>query len=367
VSTSSNITFNTSSTLFQCHSWLRNYNWTNGTDIRDVNHVLLQRHIGGLTLLGCLDILGLLGNTLVLWIYAMKFRASNYRTYVIWLTSLDMVNCVVVMPFYIFYLCLPVMMENNVLCKFGRCMGYMATLSSAFVLIVIAVDRYRKVCSPARIQLTSKQAQTCCFIALFLALLISWPSSVMFGTSSLKVGLNDIWGQRCYMEENFIDSTYMAVFQVFMSAVAFIITVTLTTLYSLIVHSIYKHRRNFTGSQASTDSRLTCVVSASALERSTRKSTMTLLAVTMTFVLSALPHHILAIAFFINKNFECNLGLSGGLVYYTFVWLIFFNTAVNPFIYGFSDKRFRRHLIRASRKLKVNARTFSFRPTTIKV
>lgn len=327
--------------IFACHKWLLNFNFDNNTGLEDINNAFMQRNIGGIVLIGILTVFGLIGNSLVLWIYLVRFRQSNYRTYIIWLSSLDMVNCLGVMPFYFTYLCFPLLLGSKYACKLGRAGSYVVTLSSALLLIVIAVDRYRKICTPSKKQLSGKQAKICCSLGLVLSIALSWPTFVMFGKTSVEIGFNDLSGYRCLVEDEYADSIYMKMFQVTMSTIALAVTITLMLMYSLIVKGLYTHRKYFIGAQGSIKSRKACPIPAEMLDRSTRKSTMTLLAVTLCFILSFLPHHVLAIAFFMNKTFECSLGFSGGAAYYTFVWMVFFNTVADPVIYGFSDKRFR--------------------------
>ncbi|OWF52588.1 orexin receptor type 2-like [Mizuhopecten yessoensis] len=348
-------------TVVACHKWLLDFSFDNNTNLEDVNDAFMTRNIGGIVLIGILTTFGILGNSLVLWIYLMRFRQSNYRTYIIWLSSLDMVNCIGVMPFYFIYLCFPLIMESKYACKIGRSGSYVITLSSALLLIVIAGDRYRKICTPNKKQLSGKQATKCCFIGLIMSVLLSWPTFVMFGKNAVEVGLNDLRGYRCLVADEYADSTYMKVFQVIMSTIALTVTITLTLMYSLIVKGLYRHRKYFINAQGSIKSREACPIPAEMLDRSTRKSTMTLLAVTLCFILSFLPHHVLAIAFFMNKTFECSLGFSGGAAYYTFVWMVFFNTAADPVIYGFSDKRFRYELKRMCKGIRRGQWSFKAR------
>ena len=74
------------------------------------------------------------------------------------------------------------------------------------------------------------------------------------------------------------------------------------------------------------------------------KTTGTLFIVTLAYIVSAIPHHVLSMLFFAIPNFDCTLSLLGGQFYYTFIWSYMINSAINPFIYGFRDRRFRREM-----------------------
>ncbi|KAK3088465.1 hypothetical protein FSP39_019530 [Pinctada imbricata] len=74
------------------------------------------------------------------------------------------------------------------------------------------------------------------------------------------------------------------------------------------------------------------------------KTTGTLFMVTLAYILSAIPHHLLSILFFVIPNFDCNLSLIGSQFFYVFIWSYMINSTLNPFIYGFRDTRFRREM-----------------------
>lgn len=72
-----------------------------------------------------------------------------------------------------------------------------------------------------------------------------------------------------------------------------------------------------------------------------KRTTGTLFTVTLAYIVSAIPHHVLSVIFFVNPSFDCSMTLLGGQFYYTFIWSYFINSAINPFIYSFRDSKFR--------------------------
>jgi hypothetical protein len=67
--------------------------------------------------------------------------------------------------------------QNAIACKILRFVYYFASNSSDFVLIAIAVDRYRKVCQPFKRQITAKMTKLIDIVTVcFISLSISWPS-----------------------------------------------------------------------------------------------------------------------------------------------------------------------------------------------
>ena len=163
-------------------------------------------------------------------------------------------------------------------------------------------------------------------------------------------------GQRCLAPQKF--AKYMALFHITTIAYFMLVSSALVGVYVLIGRQIFRHSnfqnsvrkmsKSFTGSmQVKSDevnwaagSTRNGTISNSSLA----KTTGTLFAVTMAYIISGIPHHVLAIIFFVDKSFDCSLSLLEGQFYYTFIWSYFINSAVNPFIYGFRDQKFRKEI-----------------------
>ena len=60
---------------------------------------------------------------------------------------------------------------------------------------------------------------------------------------------------------------------------------------------------------------------------------------TLMFV-SYVPHLIMKIIMFLNKDLVPSLSYTGRVFYKTFIWCFFINNMANPFVYGFYDKQF---------------------------
>ena len=189
----SNDTDNTSVIEYpQCHEWVHRYidaNATSSVTLDDVNRVLTLRLLGGIIFLSSLIVIGLFGNVHVLYVYCRKYKKSNYRIYVLWLAILDILNCTITAPLVIFYLFTPVVYPNDIFCKIFRFMLYFFAMCSTSALVVIAVDRCRKVLKPLKRQITTTQAKKLCVLCLLVALVLSWPAIVLFGLTDAPTGI----------------------------------------------------------------------------------------------------------------------------------------------------------------------------------
>ncbi|KAK3087917.1 hypothetical protein FSP39_012426 [Pinctada imbricata] len=340
---------NVSSEAPACHVWLKDAlpNLYNAT-LDQVNSQLVRRNIGGILLLSALIIVGLIGNVHVMWIYLRQFKTSNYRVYVLWLAILDILNCTVVAPMVISYLFFPVQFPSLLYCKLFRFVLYVMAISSTSSLIAIAIDRYRKVCNPLGKQFSIKKAKFLCVLSLCVGIGMSWPAPIMYGMSHAPTGVPGLEGYRCFTEDYFKTTYYQTIFNAILGLYFIVVSSTLVFVYIRIGKHIKTHQKfqnNIRKMSVRNPEELKAVTNAGS-----NKSTVTLCVVTIAYILSALPHHILATLIFLKKDFDCSLSLVSAQLYYTFIWSYFVNSVVNPFIYGIRDKKFRFAVKRLYRK-----------------
>jgi hypothetical protein len=317
-----------------CPDWIYSMEWSNASTIEDVNRLFMVRNIPGLIFVCTLMVTGILGNALVLYIFGTRFARSNYRTYVLCLALLDEISSCIVMPFIIVYLIYPKNFPGSVLCKFGHFVGYYTSTASAFVLILIAIDRYRKICQPLKRQISKRLAQRSCLIINIMSLVISIQSPIIYGTSTNPTGISGIEETVCFMENNKVD--FGKAFYIQLQVCLAFVIVFITILYFQIMQKLDIHRRE-------SISRLSRQTSGPKIIR-TRKTTITFIVITSIFAISSEIHHALAMILHFVRNLECHMNRTEGSVFYFFLWTVFINNVSNPFIYGVSDDRFRKHL-----------------------
>lgn len=173
-----------------CHTWVKDYlPRDRNITLELANQILVTRLIGGVIFLAILIVIGLVGNAHVIYVYTRKFKNSNYRIYVLWLAILDIFNCSVSAPLVIIYLCNAVTFQSEVFCKTYRFILYFASICSTCALVVIAIDRCRKVTRPLGTQITTSQARLMCAACLGISLLLSWPALVLYGITDEPTGI----------------------------------------------------------------------------------------------------------------------------------------------------------------------------------
>lgn len=210
--------------------------------IEDLNAEEAKVYMGGTILICILSITGVIGNIHVLVVYIFRMKQSNHRVFIICLAFLDLITCVVGMPFVVTNLLRPFMFYDTTLCKILTFYNFFICISSAGILIVISVDRYRKICIPLGKQMSQTVAMAMCMVSMGASLMLSWPGLVLYGSSPLPTSHPDIVGYECNVLAELKETNYPIYFNgalLFVSVSSFIV---LAVLYSIIGKVIWNHR-----------------------------------------------------------------------------------------------------------------------------
>lgn len=327
----------------QCFSWMKETLTKPNVTLEEINQQHIGRFHGGLALLGFVIVAGMIGNMHVLMLYYKKFKVSNYRLFIIWLTCLDMINCCVSAPLIIFYLLHPIIYPYEGFCKMTRFTLYVCAIASTSAMVVIAIERYRKVMTPHSPQISLQTAKLMCLVSLVVAAGLSWPAPILFGLSHVPTGVEGLEGIRCLTDDTYKHTPYMSIYH-FTTLVYFVIvSICLIVVYVCIAKRVLKSGKfkdRVSGVPLTPDTR----ASTSSCVSKTVTKTITFLTVTLAYIACATPHHVLAILFFLSHNLDCKLSLLEAQFYYAFVWSYFLNSMINPCIYAYRDKKFRDEL-----------------------
>ncbi|XP_061173466.1 cholecystokinin receptor-like [Saccostrea echinata] len=353
--------------------------------LEELNQIEVQRRLAPMIYLGILMLLGVPGNLTVLFVYLFKFDSSTHRTFILALAIIDLVGSAVCMPFEIIEMNFQYTFYAVEACKFFRFNNTFVALTSIFVMIGLSVDRYRRVCKPLKTQLTVFMAKVVCGIAVFLSILFSWPILFLLGTRHVQLPYN-ITGYDCSTDDAYRKTIYPVahngiLFLIFVFAIVFLIVI-----YILIGRKIFKHirfRNTFKSSKSSSiSSRKTSSTKdhsngqeavilvnvnnkispreepkpskengrnstrkrneTTPEDNSKRKITRIAFAICLAFILSYLPHLVITVWTAIKGGFIAKPGPITSAVLPIVTRSIFINNIVNPFIYGFLDRRFRR-------------------------
>ncbi|XP_045182833.2 uncharacterized protein LOC123541432 [Mercenaria mercenaria] len=207
-------------------------------------------------------IVGVLGNALVLLVYSLRYRRSPARVYIVFLAAIDFSMCLFGLPYHLIDMTHPYTYTNASACKTLTFIIVTLFYMSVFGLIVIAVDRYLKICRPlGKVQISYFGKRRACGAAIFAAVLLSWPNIVLYGPSEMESPIGNITGHACFFETSYLETNYPFIYTMSTLFVCIGSTIFLVVSYSLIVRTIctrYKcNRLKLTGKSAFDETTLT--------------------------------------------------------------------------------------------------------------
>ena len=372
-------------------------NNTRNPTLDELNSEEAKVYLGGVVFVSILMAIGIVGNIHVLLVYGFRMKPSTHRIFIICLGCLDLITCCIGMPFVLVDLRRPLMFFMVSACKVLRFVNYFMCTASAWTLLLIAVDRYRKICVPLGKQMSITVAKGMCGVIMGVSLLTSWPAPVLYGHASVETTVENVTGVRCYTDDKFKDTKYQAYFNAVLILIVFGVFFVLTALYIVIGRQIMRHKSFKTkvssdvqsgssdGMKISTSGTIETPItsedesqdkprnfktkwfkarlefrnptfssdpktekkyvvnpkpSGKQTDRS-KRTTFMLFMITLVFFCSFVPHLIVKIVTFVNPNFIPNMTFGGKVVYNTFIWCFFINNMANSIIYSFCDRRFR--------------------------
>ncbi|XP_021375304.1 uncharacterized protein LOC110464422 [Mizuhopecten yessoensis] len=154
-----------------------------------------------------ISICGLIGNFHVVLVYTCRLTTkTTFKGCIVWLAALDLLNCVIVMPMDITYFIHPYSVYNSSGCKLKHYLGQFVTFSAVAVTLVIAIDRYRKVCKPTYRQIRYREGRLLCGGLVLIFALTLIPVPVMMGLENVENVAYNVTLQKCGIDQSFKDS-----------------------------------------------------------------------------------------------------------------------------------------------------------------
>ena len=282
--------------------------------------------------LSIICIIGLPGNGLVCYIYSTKYRVSSSQWFILFLAIADLVMCVVILPSEIGTSLYQYNFTNGAACKITVYLFAWTMLTLGFTLVVVSVDRYRKVCKPLGWQIDFKKARFLTICGIITGCLIALPVLGAYGIHRYELNDYNVTVSECSFKQTTEGSSFAFYFVLFGIVLFICALTTICVLYCFIGKYIKHHIHK---QQARRQ------VSLSQSMAHTRKATSIMFLISLAFVLSYLPMLCLLMVRSIDHEFELTLTGAGRAAYKFSLRSYLLNVSINPFIYGLSDTIFR--------------------------
>ncbi|XP_076084135.1 uncharacterized protein LOC143054924 [Mytilus galloprovincialis] len=191
-----------------------------------------------------LMIIGIFGNSLVIYVYKFRFKRSTSRIFILSLAIFDLLTCLFGMPYHILDMIYPLTFVWNGVCKGLSFALTFTILASIFVLNLIAIDRYRKICIPFKKQLSGKGTLIMCWVVVFVALIMAVPIIFIYGSVEVETRIPNVPGMECYISADLMDSVIPMIYDA-TNILIFVVTVFLLSVLYIKVGIVVWKRKQF--------------------------------------------------------------------------------------------------------------------------
>ena len=374
-------------------------------ELNDRKAVLL---IPAIVYVGCLMTTGFFGNILVCAYFGCKARRTSTTLFISLLAIFDLLACVISMPGEILDIRYYFDYENVFFCKTSKFVNHLTAAGSSFTLMIIAIDRHRRICSPLRRQIQIKQAIVACSGTIASALFFVWPSLIFYQPTAVDIPLPGdnnvtITGKDCTSTKDQQYRIFISVFNGINLLIFLFLSSSVIVLYSKIGRIVLRHNRSNavrsspsaatlqtstnntvladlpnsisntqeketkfgTAENTASDGnevrvakksnrkRLYTVIEKQSsfkiekqtLDHKTIKSTMIMITITAAFIISSLPYLGLVIWRSFEGDHVTNFLSDDELIFYEIgIRSYLLQNSINPILYGVLNEKFRRFI-----------------------
>ncbi|XP_033016837.1 neuropeptide FF receptor 2 [Lacerta agilis] len=312
------------------------------TNISYVGFYLHQPLVAAVFIISYLLIflLCMIGNGVVCFIV---LRSKHMRT----VTNLFILN-LAVSDLLVGIFCMPTTLVDNIIsgwpfgniaCKMNGMVQGISVSASVFTLVAIAVDRFRSIVYPFKQKLTIWTAVVIIVVIWVLAIAIMCPSAVMLKVEESRhfqvmLGYGNRTSPIYWCREDWPNQDMRKIYTTVLFANIYLAPLSLIVImYARIGITLFSTSLPASGKQGQ-ERHSVC--------RKKLKVIKMLIVVALLFILSWLPLWTLAMLSDYADLNEEQLQVINIYVYPFAHWLAFFNSSVNPIIYGFFNENFRR-------------------------
>ena len=149
-------------------------------------------------ILGFYMFCGVFGNSTVLYIYLVKFR--NYgesRFFIPPLAAIDLVTCILNCSILISWVSSPIKHGTDIECKIKSFLCMSSIMASIIILLLIAIDRYLKICRSFGRQIDLQWKKRSIGITIIAALVLSVPFLVFNGAVESTYPGTNVTARNC--------------------------------------------------------------------------------------------------------------------------------------------------------------------------
>ena len=184
--------------------------------------------------LSTVAVVGVPGNSLVLLVYLTKLKLTSTKFLIIVMAVFDLLINLVVIPLQLFEIYHQFRYPADPWCGVVKYLTTFVTGVGAYLLLVVAVVRYRKICASFGTQVGVRHAKLITLALIVFSLLGSVPEAILYGQTTT-------FGRQCDVTQEYKDTSLPSVMFAVRLTVAASLAVALVCLYILIGVKAFHH------------------------------------------------------------------------------------------------------------------------------
>ncbi|XP_078340788.1 alpha-2 adrenergic receptor-like [Crassostrea virginica] len=196
-------------------------------------------------------IFGVLGNLLVLYIYCSDSKRKPASNFIITMAVFDFLASSIAIPLDIYDMRFHYTFFNPIACKVFRYSESAFTNASSFILILIAIDRYLKICKPLLPE-SPLRSKLMCTGATVFGFLVAVPTLWLFGINRRQIRHRKYCGFDCTVSDTYRNTKFNKIYFVLLLGIFFITLFILSGIYIRIWIAIKTRRNSVIGDRPST-------------------------------------------------------------------------------------------------------------------
>ncbi|XP_052760345.1 neuropeptide Y receptor type 4-like isoform X2 [Mya arenaria] len=146
-----------------------------------------------IAIIGVLSIAGIIGNSLVLYVFTRQKQKLSSTIFILTLAGTDLITSMVTMPYTIALECLRYNVGHDAICKIYHILTTTTIPFSASVMVAIAVDRYLCIVHPFKNAMTIRRAKISVVVLAIGSVCLGMPLSLSYGVYKREVLTSDIF------------------------------------------------------------------------------------------------------------------------------------------------------------------------------
>ncbi|XP_061181593.1 neuromedin-U receptor 2-like [Saccostrea echinata] len=194
-------------------------------------------------ILGFYLLIGVVGNSIVIYVYNFRMKGPRDDRYFIpHLAVMDLCACIVGVGYAMALNIIPLRFQGDELCKILWFASQATTMCAAFMLLVIAIQRYLKVVRPFKKQMTIKTKHFALVAIILLSIVLSLPCFMFYGEITIINSQLNLKGSRCGASPN-SDRTALFLYNTILFVIVVGGLITISVLYIMIGRTIYRQHK----------------------------------------------------------------------------------------------------------------------------